>query len=53
MLSQEKKTKKLRGHTKDVKSVTFSPDGRTLASGSADKNRQAVGCRDWKASEDP
>ena len=29
--------KKLRGHTKNIESAAFSPDGRTLASGSADK----------------
>lgn len=29
--------KKLRGHTKNVESVAFSPDGRTLVSGSRDK----------------
>ena len=27
----------LRGHTKDVESIAFSPDGKTLASGSRDK----------------
>ncbi len=29
--------KKLRGHTNNIESVAFSPDGRTIASGSADK----------------
>ena len=34
------------GHTDDVESVSFSPDGRTLASGSFDYTGSFMGCRD-------
>ena len=34
----------LTGHTSRVLSVSFSPDGNTLASGSWDTNRASVGC---------
>ena len=33
-----KEYKELKGHTADVWSVIFSPDGKTLASGSTDKS---------------
>ena len=43
----------LEGHTSHIKSIAFSPDGRTLATGSSDDTVRVMGHQYWTTQKDP